>query len=309
MTMPEPVRLGLALPQFGRFAGAWALVTVAREAEAEDFDSLWVGDRLMTPLAPKDRYPGGDGTIPPAHRTFLDPFAVMATAAAVTTRIRLGSSALNANWYAPALLARSLATIDQLSGGRLDVGLGLGWSSEEYAAVGASWQGRAARLDATLDALETIWRDDPVALAGERWTIPPSHIFPKPAQLPRPPVYLAGFAPPALDRIGRRADGWLAASMPLSVLTGMWKIVKEAAERKGRDPNTLRIVMRANPIIVDSPADAALPRSGTVRQIADHLSAAAESGVHEIFLDLQHTAQGPRHLLDLAGELRQASGL
>ncbi|MGV9774624.1 TIGR03619 family F420-dependent LLM class oxidoreductase [Streptosporangium sp. NPDC003464] len=304
-----PVRLGLALPQYGRFADGEALVTVAREAEARGFASLWVGDRLLTPLDPADRYPGGDGTIPPAHRTFLDPFAVLSTAAAVTSRVRLGTSALNANWYPPALLARSLTTIDRLSGGRLDVGLGLGWSSDEYAAAGVPWRGRAALFDATLDALEAVWRDDPVSVTGPRWDITPSHILPKPTQRPRPPVYLAGFSPAALARVGRRADGWLAASVPPPVLMGMWDTVRESAERSGRDPDGVRVVVRANPIVVESPAGAAPPRSGTLEQLAEHLGALAGTGVHEIFLDLQHTATDPLHLLDLAESLRESSGL
>ncbi|GAA4219744.1 putative F420-dependent oxidoreductase [Streptosporangium album] len=302
-------RLGLGLPQYGRFADPEALVTVAREAEARGFTSLWVGDRLLTPLAPRDRYPGGDGTIPHAHRTFLDPFAVLSVAASVTSQIRLGTSTLNANWYPPALLARSLTTIDQLSSGRLEVGLGLGWSRDEYAAAGIPWEGRAARFDATLDALETIWRDDPVSVTDRRWDIPPSHIFPKPAQLPRPPVHLAGFSPAALARVGRRADGWLAASMPLPMLTAMWGTVRESAERNGRDPDEVRVIVRANPIVAGSPSGAAPPGSRTVEQIGDHLRATAEAGVHEIFLDLQQTAHDPAHLLDLAEALRKASGL
>ncbi|GAA3067421.1 TIGR03619 family F420-dependent LLM class oxidoreductase [Streptosporangium carneum] len=303
-----PVRLGLAVPQYGRFADARALVTVAGQAESRGFDSLWVGDRLLTPLAPKERYPGGDGTIPPAHRTFLDPFAVLSTAAAVTSRIRLGTSTLNANWYPPVLLARSLATIDQLSSGRLEVGLGLGWSSDEYAAAGVPWEGRGARFEATLDTLEAIWRDDPVSVADPRWNIAPSHILPKPAQLPRPPLHLGGFSPAALSRIGRRADGWLAAAMPVGILTDMWDTVKQTAERHGRDPRQVRVIVRFNPLVADSPSEA-VPGSGTVEQIAEHMRAVADTGVHEIFLDLQHTARDPEHLLDLAERLREASAL
>ncbi|WP_326824342.1 TIGR03619 family F420-dependent LLM class oxidoreductase [Streptosporangium sp. NBC_01756] len=303
------VRLGLGLPQYGRFADPDALVTVAREAEARGFTSLWVGDRLLTPLEPRDRYPGGNGTIPHAHRTFLDPFTVLATAAAVTSRIRLGTSTLNANWYPPALLARSLTTIDRLSSGRLEVGLGLGWSSDEYAAAGIPWEGRAARFDAVLDALETIWRDDPVSLTDRRWSVAPSHILPKPAQSPRPPVHLAGFSPAALARVGRRADGWLAVAMPVPVLTARWGTIRESAERNGRDPDEVRVIVRVNPIVAGSPAADAPPGGRTVEEIAEHLGATAETGVHEMFLDLQQTARDPAHLLDLAEALRKASGL
>ncbi|MEW9547479.1 TIGR03619 family F420-dependent LLM class oxidoreductase [Nonomuraea sp. NPDC050783] len=291
--------LGLAVPQYGRFAAAGSLPAVARAAEELGFASLWAGDRLMTPLAPKDRYPGGDGSVPEAHRVFLDPFAVLSVAATATTSARLGTSALNACWYPPPVLARSLTTLDHLSGGRLVAGFGLGWSSDEYAAAGVPWKDRARRYEATLDALEAIWRDDPVAVEHELWTIAPSHIEPKPAR--RPPVYLAGFSEPALRRVGRRGDGWLTAALPLPALGAMWAAVRESAERAGRDPDALRMVLRSNPVVTGAGTP---PRSGTVGQISAYLAAAAEAGVHEVILDLQHTATSDGHLLELAADFR-----
>ncbi|AQZ66290.1 Luciferase-like monooxygenase superfamily [[Actinomadura] parvosata subsp. kistnae] len=289
------MRLGLAVPQYGRFAALSSVLRVAREAEPMGLHSLWAGDRLLTPLEPKDRYPAGDGTIPEAHRVFLDPFAVLSVAASATSAVRLGTSALNACWYAPAVLARSLTTIDHLSGGRLDAGLGLGWSSDEYAAAGVPWRGRARRYDATLDALETIWTTDPVSFEHELWTIAPSHIEPKPAR--RPPLYLAGFSEAALRRVGRRGDGWLTAALPIPALTSMWRTVCRAAEEAGRDPGALRMVLRSNPVVTEHGTP---PRSGTVAEISAYLAGAARAGVHEVILDLQHTATGDQHLLDLA---------
>ncbi|MEV4107222.1 TIGR03619 family F420-dependent LLM class oxidoreductase [Nonomuraea sp. NPDC049695] len=293
--------IGLAVPQFGRFAALSSVLRVAREAESMGFAGLWAGDRLLTPLRPKDRYPGGD--LPEEHRVFLDPFAMLSVAASATSSVRLGTSALNACWYPPVVLARSLTTIDHLSGGRLVAGLGLGWSSDEYAAAGVPWRGRAARYDATLDALEAIWGTDPVSYEHELWTIAPSHIEPKPAH--RPPLYLAGFAEPALRRVGRRADGWLTATLPIPMLASMWRTVCRSAEEAGRDPATLRMALRANPVITDQGAP---PLSGTVAQISAYLTTAAEAGVHEIILDLQHTAMSDQHLLDLAGDFKARLG-
>ncbi|GII91178.1 TIGR03619 family F420-dependent LLM class oxidoreductase [Sinosporangium siamense] len=295
------VEIGLAISQYGRFASLDSIRSVAQESEALGFASLWVGDRLMTPLSPRDPYPAGDGTIPPDFATFLDPVAVLSVAAAHTTRVRLGASALNACWYPPAILARSLATVDHLSGGRLNVGLGLGWSSDEYAAVGVPWRSRAARFEAVLDVLDTIWTTDPVSYEDEHWRITPSRIHPKPER--RPPLYLAGFAPAVLRRIGRRADGWLTAAMPLPALTAMWDTVRQSAEEAGRDPDALRMVMRCNPAITETPSrPEALPPAGTVTQLTDYLRSAADAGVHEIILDFQQTARDDRHLLDLAAE-------
>ncbi|UBU15062.1 TIGR03619 family F420-dependent LLM class oxidoreductase [Nonomuraea gerenzanensis] len=289
------MEIGLAVPQFGRFAQLSSVLRVARAAESMGLRSLWAGDRLLTPLEPKDRYPGGDGTIPEAHRVFLDPFAVLSVAASATSAVRLGTSALNACWYPPAVLARSLTTIDHLSGGRLEAGLGLGWSSDEYAAAGVPWRGRARRYEATIDALEAIWGTDPVSYEHELWTIPPSHIEPKPVR--RPPLHLAGFSEAALSRVGRRGDGWLTAALPIPALTSMWRTVCRAAEQAGRDPAGLRMILRANPLVTEHGTP---PRSGTVAEIAAYLAAAAEAGVHEVILDLQHTATSDEHLLDLA---------
>ncbi|MFC4011707.1 TIGR03619 family F420-dependent LLM class oxidoreductase [Nonomuraea purpurea] len=289
--------IGLAVPQFGAFAALSSVLRVARESESMGFAALWAGDRLMTPLRPKDPYPAGDGQIPEAHRVFLDPFAVLSVAASATSRVRLGTSALNACWYPPPLLARSLTTLDHLSGGRLVAGLGLGWSSDEYAAVGVPWKDRSRRYDATLDALEAIWTTDPVAFDHELWTIAPSHIDPKPAR--RPPLYLAGFAEPALRRIGRRGEGWLTAALPVPALTSMWRTVCESAEKAGRDPGALRMVLRSNPVVTDHGTP---PRSGTVAEICAYLATAAEAGVHEVILDLQHTAADDDHLLELAAQ-------
>ncbi|RSN14265.1 LLM class F420-dependent oxidoreductase [Nonomuraea sp. WAC 01424] len=295
--------LGLAVPQYGRFAALSSVTRVAREAEATGFASLWAGDRLLTPLRPKDRYPGGDGSVPEAHRVFLDPFAVLTVAASVTSSVRLGTSALNACWYPPPLLAESLTTLDHLSGGRLAAGLGLGWSSDEYAAVGVPWKSRAERYEATLDALEAIWGGDPVTFEHELWTIAPSHIDPKPVR--RPPLLLAGFAPEALGRIGRRGDGWLTATLPIPALTSMWQTIRQSAEQAGRDPDALRMILRSNPVVTGNGTP---PRSGTVAEIAEYLSRAAEAGVHEIILDLQHTAADDDHLLELAAEFAERLG-
>ncbi|MEV0618134.1 TIGR03619 family F420-dependent LLM class oxidoreductase [Nonomuraea sp. NPDC050404] len=289
------MRIGLAVPQYGRFAALSSVLRVAREAEPMGLHSLWASDRLLTPLAPKDPYPGGDGHMPEAYRVYLDPFAVLSVAASVTSTVRLGTSVLNACWYPPVVLARSLTTIDRLSGGRLDAGLGLGWSSDEYAAVGVPWRDRGKRYDATLDALEAIWGADPVSFEHELWTITPSNIQPKPAR--RPPLYLGGFTEAALRRVGRRGDGWLAAPVPLPVLTSMWQVVRRAAEEAGRDPGGLRMIVRANPMITEHGTP---PGSGSVADYCAYLADAAEAGAQEFILDFQQTATDDQHLLDLA---------
>ncbi|GAA2071163.1 TIGR03619 family F420-dependent LLM class oxidoreductase [Actinomadura alba] len=295
------MRIGLAVPQYGAFTNPDDIVQVSRAAEAMGFDGLWAGDRILAPLDPADRYPGGDGTLPPEYLSFLDPIGVLTLAAAVTDRVRLGTSTLNVLWYPPVLLARTLTTLDLISHGRLDAGFGLGWSRDEYEAVNVSWAGRGARLDETLDVLEKIWSDAVVEHDGPRFSIPPSTIGAKPVQRPRPPILLAGFTPAGLSRVGRRADGWLGVGMPLPYLTGMWESILREADAAGRDRSALRLVQRLNPRLTGEKAEPdQIPFRGTVGQLIDYARSAAGAGVHEIFIDLQQTTTTTGEMLDIA---------
>ncbi|MFI9362828.1 LLM class flavin-dependent oxidoreductase [Kitasatospora sp. NPDC053057] len=300
--------LGLALPQYGRFADPALTARIAAEAEAIGYDRLWTGDRLLVADDPLSPYPGAGGSAPESHKTFLDPLTLLAVAAGATGRARLGTSTLNALWQPPALLARTLTTIDLLSGGRLDVGIGLGWSEDEYRAVGVPWRGRAARLEETLDVLEAFWAGGPdVRHTGALWTVPPSTVLARPAQRPRPPVLLGGFSPAALERVGRRADGWLGVGLPLPALRGVRELVHGSARAAGRDPEALRLVVRVNPVITATPAPAEqVPQRGTVEQLTDYLATTVRELGAEPLIDLHHAAADPAEFLALAREFRTA---
>lgn len=293
------MRIGLNLPHYGSLTSPEAVTGVSRAAETLGFDSLWTGDRLLSPLVPSDRYPGGDGTMPAEMSTYLDPLTALTFAAAGTSRIRLGTSTLNAPWYPPVLLARTLTTIDVFSRGRLDVGLGLGWSRDEYTATGVPWRGRGERLDEIIDVLEAVWAAPVVGHEGVHFRVPDSRIEPKPVQRPRPPILLAGLRPQATTRIARRADGWLAVGLPLPYLRSLWDKIRSEAEAYGRDPGTLRMVQRLNPRLTTSPADPArVPATGTLEQVAAYAKAAAAD---EVFIDLTLTVTHQDEMLDLAG--------
>ncbi|WP_017556619.1 TIGR03619 family F420-dependent LLM class oxidoreductase [Nocardiopsis baichengensis] len=290
------MKLGFSLPQFGAAAHRpQDIARFARQAEEMGADSLWVGDRLLAAVDPLVGYGGGD-TIPRQFRAALDPFTVLTAAAGATERALLGTNVINAPWYPPALLARSFAGIDLLSGGRLLPGLGTGWSPEEYEAVGVPMAERGRRLDETLDVLDAFWSDGTVAHSGPHWSVAHSHVEVKPAQRPRPPIYLGGFAPAALERVGRRADGFL----PITTVPGGPDLgravdrplaaVREAAERHGRDPNALDVVLRINP-----------DPEARVEDIATTvLEAGREHGVGHAFVDLMYLAEDVDRTLDLA---------
>ncbi len=291
------MRIGFCLPQFGPLADPPQVARFARDAEALGADSLWVGDRLLVPVSPSVGYAGGD-SIPVQFRASLDPFAALTMAAAVTSRTLLGTSVINAPWYPPALLARSLSTIDVLSGGRLVAGFGTGWSPEEFQAVGVSMTARGERLDECLDILHALWADGPVEHQGKRWTIPPAYINLKPVQRPRPPVYLGGYLPAALDRIARRADGWLPSVRvpgpfdPLTIGRPLAQI-RETAQRLGRDPAHLGAIVRIN-----------VSAGATSADIAAVIAAAGQViGIDHVFADLMYVANDVDQALDIAARV------
>ncbi|MFE2876457.1 TIGR03619 family F420-dependent LLM class oxidoreductase [Streptomyces roseus] len=296
------MRIGFSVPQFGPFADPDRTAGMCAALEALGCHALWVADRLLAPLTPAEGYPGGK-PMPARYGTHLDPLLALGVAASATARVRLGSSTLNALWQPPLVLARALTTLDLISRGRLDVGLGIGWMREEYAAAGVPWQGRGARLEETLDVLDAVWRSERVVHTGPLWTVAESTVLPKPLQSPRPPILLGGFTPHALERVGRRADGWLGASMPLPHLDGLWAVAAEAAERAGRDPAALRRVFRVNADVTKADADpAGTHHRGTVRQICEHLRGVCAAETDEVLVDLQLTTDSPEEYLDLASE-------
>jgi probable F420-dependent oxidoreductase len=243
------MQLGFSLPVFGKAAATpGGIARYARAAEQAGAAGLWVGDRLLSPVNPVVPYPGYD-TMPEEFHTVQDPFTALAVAAAVTETAILGSSTINATQYQPANFARLLTSIDVASNGRLLPGLGIGWSPDEYTAVGIPMSERGKRLDDLLDLLDTWWTKEIVAHEGVGYTIAESHVDLKPVR--KPPVHLAGFGEKALRRVAERADGWLPVwsvpeQFPADVLTSTLAKIRADAEKAGRDPQALGVALRVN---------------------------------------------------------------
>ncbi|MDQ2791925.1 MAG: TIGR03619 family F420-dependent LLM class oxidoreductase [Actinomycetota bacterium] len=295
------MKLGLALPQLGAHSGADQIASFARTSEQLGYASLWVGDRVLAPVAPSDLYPGG-GTpqrpYPPEFRSVLDPVVVLAAAAASTTTVRLASSTLNAPWHNALLLARSLTSLDRLSGGRLDVGFGIGWLRDEYPATGTPWHHRGSRLDEILDVLHELWTHNPAEYHGTHFELPLAHVDLRPVQPGGPPVLLGGWSPAAMTRIGRRAAGWLLIhGMPADVTAQLWQTARHAAEDAGRDPDLLRRELRIN-----------LHPGQDARHAADSVAQARDSGVDGAFLDLQFATSSVDDSLSIAADVMSKAG-
>ncbi len=301
------MELGIALPQIGHFPNATDVATTARRAEAIGFDSLWVADRLLRPVAPRDPYPGTpDLSWPEQFGNCLDPLATLTFAAAHTTRVALGTSTINVPFYRPVDLARRLATLDLLSGGRLRVGAGLGWSSDEFEALGMPKDHLGRRLEDHLDTIDAVWRGGVVDHVGDGYRIAPSTIGPLPVQRPRPPLYLGAFTEAGFERIARRADGWLTVFLPIEVTGQIFAHIRQLTDAGGRDPDAVRMVVRANASVSPSRVTGSpVPFAGTIEQIADDVLRSADFGAHELFVDLQYSPGMPdaTAMLDTAEQI------
>jgi probable F420-dependent oxidoreductase len=194
------MQVGIHLPQFGRAASPDSITRAARAAESLGFADVWVSDHIAIPAA--QDYPSP---------YLYDPLLTLTWAAAATDRIGLGTSVLVVPQHNALALANSLASLDALSGGRLTVGAGVGWSAAEFAALGQSFTDRGRRLDEMIDALRACWGPDPVDFAGEFVHLDAMKVQPKPAHAI--PIWIGGSSEPAYQRAAARGDGFHAIGL------------------------------------------------------------------------------------------------
>jgi probable F420-dependent oxidoreductase len=276
------MKVGISLPQLGPQASAENLIKVSRRAEELGYDSAWVLERVLWPINPREPYPATpDGSLPEAYQIVLDPLETLTFVAAHTSRIRLGTSVLVLPYHVPIQLARRIATLDVLSGGRVDVGVGAGWSRDEFEAVGTPFERRGARCDEFLEAMIAIWSPDPVKFDGQFYHIPESRVGPKPFQKPHPPIYVAGFGQYTFDRAAKYGSGWNPSGIPSwEWLEGMIKQLQETARRTGAGP--MAVVLRSFTVAFAQAAPTRQPMMGTLAEIKDDIQRLREMGVTEL---------------------------
>ncbi|MQY08710.1 TIGR03619 family F420-dependent LLM class oxidoreductase [Actinomadura macrotermitis] len=269
--------IGFAVPVSGAWATPAGQVAVARRAEELGYHSVWTLQRLLNPAGSADT----------TYRNVPDPLITLAYLAGVTERIRLGVAIVNMPFLAPPVLAKQAVTLDHVSGGRLDLGLGLGWMPEEFAAVGVPMARRGARAEEYLAALRALWADGPAEFHGEFYDIPPVVMEPGPLQSPGIPVLLGGTSEPALRRAGRLAGGWVSSSRAdLTAIGRSAEVVRQAAREAGRDPAGLRIVCRGAVKVGAAGRPDRAPLTGSLEEIRSDFARLADQGVTELFVDL-----------------------
>lgn len=238
------MQTGFIAVGMGLMAEPEVMSLAAETAEQAGFHSIWAPEHIVLLDRYASKYPySADGKFPSANMQveILDPFAALTFIAAQTKTIRLGTGICLVPERNPLTTAKEVATLDKLSGGRFDFGVGIGWLEEEFAALGIPWARRAARTREYLHVMKKLWTEEETAFEGDFCSFPSVRSYPKPVQKPHPPIIFGGESEPALKRAGEVGDGWFG--MNVSIADAKTKItkVKEYARAAGRNPDTLQI--------------------------------------------------------------------
>jgi probable F420-dependent oxidoreductase len=279
---------GWHLPCYGPLATRESMILVAREAESRGLESVFVSDHIALPFEASTPYEGnrrGAFPVPPTD-AFLEPLTALAVVSAVTERVKLGTTVLVLPHRHPVLAAKTIATLDSLSGGRVIVGAGVGWLRDEIALFGVPYERRGAWSDEALGVMKRCWADERSKHDGEFFRFGDVGCYPKPAQEPYPPLWIGGRSPAAYRRVARFGDGFHAAWSPPDLMREQIREVFKACGEMGRLGTDLTFSVRAGYGIRNQPsphptASLVGPPSFIVEQIARY----ADVGVGHIVLE------------------------
>ncbi len=256
------VKFGVTGVNAGRRVEGANATILARLAEEAGFESLWTVEHVVVPADYQSRYPySADGRMPGKEEVSIgDPLIWLAYAAAVTERINLATGILILPQRNPVLLAKECATLDTLSGGRLLLGIGVGWLQEEFAALGVPFEDRGARTDEYVDALRNLWREAEPTFGGRFASFEKAKSYPKPAG-GTIPIIVGGHTDAAARRAGRIGDGFFPWGLGAEHLTRLLGLMREAAREAGRDPDAVEVTAGAMDLdTIKAYADAGVSR-------------------------------------------------
>ncbi len=239
------MKLDVWLPTANPFATPEVLAAVAEEAEPRGIGTIWVGEHVVTFDDYRSPYPySADGRLPiPPESGLLEPFTTLAFLAGRTSSVRLGTAMVLLPQRNPVYAAKEASTLDWLSNGRVDLGVGVGWLAEEFAALGVPWPERGRRCDEYLDVLRTLWCDEVSEHHGDFYDLPPCRMNPKPVQRPAPPVHVGGESRAALARAARRGQGWHTFDRAPDQLAEPLAELDRLLGEEGRSRDELRITV------------------------------------------------------------------
>ena len=280
------MKLGICIPHYGRPIEVDRMLAVAQRAEEAGLDSVWVTDHVIVPRDVDVIY----------REHMLDPLAVLPWLAGVTERIALGTSVIILPYRSPIPVAKLLASVDVLSGGRLIVGAAIGWMEGEFAALNVPFQERVSRSEEALELMRALWTQERPDLETKRHRLSGLQVSPMPLQKPRPPLLVGGMSEGALRRVARLGDGWHATAATVeSFRQGKQAVTKfwREAGRDGEPQWSLRI-----PVFIDGihqwAVDEKLLRGrhvvrGTVKQITGQLAEYQRFGMGHVALEVSYS--------------------
>jgi len=276
------VKFGIALPNFGKYADSHSISTVARAAERLGYGSVWVSEHIVVPKGHR-----GFGTV------FYEPLTTLAYVAASTSTVSLGTSVLVLPLRNPLVLAKSLSTLDQISGGRLILGVGAGWLEEEFRALGVPFGKRGAVTDEYIEVLKALFASAEPEFEGDYFRFGGVVFDPIPIQKPRPPILVGGGSAAAIRRAARYGDGWHPVGMAPEELGERVALLDEELGRAGRTREGFEVVLRKNLQIGDMPDEDAEPLRGPADKVVEGILAYEAAGVtHFVFQVLSGTFEG-----------------
>ena len=298
------MRYGFYLPTRGRSAEPDALETLVTRGEALGFHSTVIADHIVFPVEIASKYPYTVSGAFPGSGDTLEQLTLMAFVAGKTSRLRLITSVMILPHRNPVLTAKILATIDVLSGGRLTVGVGVGWLREEFAALGAAdFERRGAVSDEYLKIFKTLWTQNPASFDGQFYRFKALKCLPQPLQKPHPPIWVGGHSRAALRRAARYGDGWHpvganpAAMLAPPEFKTLLDELRRLTEAEGRDPRALTISYKAPLYDTGVPAGGTRrPFSGTPDQVLEDTATYARLGVSELIFDFR--SEEPKESLE-----------
>lgn len=277
------MELGFGLPTSGALASPANIARIAQEAERLGYAALWTYERLLRPVGDVAQPGGPPRPLPKHYQVVYEPLETLSHVAALTDRIKLGTSVIDALLHPPVVLARRFATLDRFSHGRVIAGLGQGWMPQEFETANVPLRRKGAGFDDAIAAMRACWGPDPVSYSGRFYKIAPSEINPKPAQ-PHIPILVGAMTPAGIKRAARIADGLNPVAISEEMVVGLATAFREAAREAGRDPATLSVVARANVPMTQEPLGDGRPYlGGSPVQIADDLASLQGKGIDQVF--------------------------
>ena len=276
------MQFGVCVPHYGKSVNVENILETARHAEELGFDSVWVTDHLLVHRMEEIIY----------RQNMLEPMALLSHLAAVTRRVRIGTSVIILPYRHPIAVAKMLATIDQLSGGRLIFGVGAGWMEEEFSALGRPYAERGAMSDENLQLIKELWAKEELSFEGTYTRFRDMQTSPRTVQQPRPPIWVGGNSRRALRRVAELGDGWHATGTTPEAVRDAQAVLQRLWEKNNRPGSpvlSMRISFSLEGVstqVLSFPSRGRASLRGSIQQVVDTICQYKEAGVAHVALEM-----------------------